>query len=133
MGFAVVAHESGVSWDAAGSRQYEREMAALVQEHTGAAHVFCTPRKLRATDGAPGAQPPLHGCHADFGPTFSDELAGTLDGTEPTPQAVTVGLCKQLAAAGFTAERLRASRVAVVNAWRAIGEAPVQRQPLALL
>ena len=30
MGFAVVDHESGTSsWDAAGSRQYEREMAAL--------------------------------------------------------------------------------------------------------
>lgn len=134
MGFAVVDHESGTSsWDAAGSRQYEREMAALVRERTGATHVFCSPRKLRATDGAPGAQPPLHGCHADFGPTFRDELAATLAGSEAAPQAVSVGLCKQLAGAGITAERLRASRVVMLNTWRNLGEAPVRRQPLALV
>ena len=140
MGFTSLAHESAVSsWDdwrlepKSTAQLYAAETAALVKEHTGASHVFCTPRKLRATDGAKGAQPPLHGVHADFGPGYVDELAGVLDGSEPTPQAMTLGLAKQLSAAGITATELRASRVVVLNSWRALGEAPTVRQPLALV
>ena len=140
MGFTALAHESAVSsWDdwrlepKSTAQLYAAETAALVKEHTGASHVFCTPRKLRATDGAKGSQPPLHGVHADFGPGYVDELAGVLDGSETTPQAMTLGLAKQLTAAGITAAELRASRVVVLNSWRALGEAPTARQPLALV
>ena len=40
---------------------------------------------------------------------------------------------KQLTAAGITAAELGASRVVVLNSWRALGEAPTARQPLALV
>jgi hypothetical protein len=46
---------------------------------------------------------------------------------------VTVGLCKQLGAAGIAAAELEASRVVVVNTWRSLHPSPVRRQPLVLV
>ena len=48
-------------------------------------------------------------------------------------QAVTVGLCKQMIAAGVRSDELESSRVLVINTWRSIGAAPVRRQPLVLV
>ena len=147
MGFCLEPSDHA-SWDDDDdSGAYQREMEELVRSRTGSTHVFCSPRKLRTTErggggglcGAPPAQPPLpplHGVHNDFGPRFAEELALGLESSVTVPprslQAVTVGLCKQLRAAGVGAEQLRASRVLVVNTWRSIGDAPVSRHLLAL-
>ena len=140
MGFCL--EQSGhASWDEDASGTYQRDMEELVRRQTGSTHVFCSPRKLRTTErgdgarGGPPVQPPLHGVHNDFGPGFAEELARGLESSAPprSLQAVTVGLCKQLHAAGVSAEQLRASRVLMVNTWRSIGDSPVRRQPLALV
>ena len=140
MGFCL--EQAGhTSCDEDASGTYQREMEELVRHRTGSTHVFCSPRKLRTTergDGSRGGlpvQPPLHGVHNDFGPGFAEELARGLESSVPPRglQAVTVGLCKQLQAAGVSADQLRASRVLMVNTWRSIGDSPVRRQPLALV
>ena len=140
----------GATDAATAQARYQRAMQALVRARTGGSRVFCSPAKVRRTDGgqqaavAGHAQRPLHGVHNDFGPTFASELVRGLQAHEesvaadaalpgPSLQAVTVGLCKQLRAAGVTAAELQASRVLMVNTWRSLHAAPVRRQPLALV
>ena len=135
---------------------YHREMIELIKARTGATRVFCTPHRLRHTGKASAAppqqlqqaQPPLHGVHNDFDSNFREELATQLEALASTralaggagggfgavhggaAQAITVGLCDQLVAAGVDAEEIRSSRVMMVSAWRSIGRSPVERQPL---
>ena len=122
-------------------------------------HLRLISAKARRTDGhrqfaaaAARVQRPLHGVHNDFGPTFKAELLRGLRQQETTAavgaeaaaaaaveeadeplQAVTVGLCKQLRAAGIGAAELQSSRVLVVNTWRSLHAEAVRRQPLVLV
>lgn len=160
MGFQLEEHVSKMQdWDDPKEivRLYHREMEQLLKATTGATHVFCSPHRLRRTQpgGRPmqlkdqkqlaTAQPPLHGVHNDFDPSFADELARCLAeheassrdaaaaGGGSTAQAISLGLCKQLRAAGVSAAEVRASRVVMINTWRSIGSLPVRRQPLCLV
>jgi len=145
-GFQLAHHDSAVTdWedDRELADIYYSEINALVKQVTGATHVFSNNHLRRQSEPARGGNGPLAklmaqsrgpalAVHNDFTESYREGIIRTLaDGGIPHTQ--TFGLTSAMMKAGVSEAEIRASRMLVINTWRAVGAEPTRRFPLGLV
>lgn len=129
--------------DAEVRARYYPALERLCKEVSGAAITVCTSHLYRssARQGpfsklSSASMTPIMAVHNDFVDDYKDTLVQLMqleEGGQPNLDPQDFGAIKALRAQGFDSKALEACRLVVFNAWRNVGDEPVQRNPLALL
>ena len=144
-GFQLERHTSKVTdWqdDAQIAEIYYPEINKLVKQVTGATHTFSNNHLRRQSEPETGgdgplaklmsaARGPVLTAHNDFTENYGEGIVRTI-ANGGIPHTQTFGVTDAIIAAGVTEAELRASRLLMVNTWRSVGPAPLQRNPLAV-
>lgn len=144
-GFQLAQHASAVTdWedDALLADIYYDEISELVRYITGATYAFSNNHLRRQSEPSVGGDGPLaklmaqsrgpvQAVHNDFAESYGEGIINTV-ANSGIPHTQTFGLTEAIMQAGVSAEELRASRLLVINTWRAVVDEPLQRFPLAV-
>ena len=138
-GFCLLPHASREAWRAdryAVADRYAEEVCELLQQATGADHVFrANPQPvIRVESAVAGQAGPALFVHSDFTHDHKDALVAAVEALQSNPEPPNVRnvVAQQIEATGLTAADVRESRVVMLNTWRPVMEEPLQRYPLAV-